>query len=195
MSHHTVLRRAVLVTVAVGGVLAPATAALAADGDGERPLSLSAGSGPSPSPVVEEGERATPSGGATPGRATPSPTVEPSAGRTPTVEPSAGGGPSTTGKPAPSPTPSLDLSTERPREGDRATPSPLVEGSLFPDRKADLSARDHAETPRGGVAAGERPGADRDGTVALAGSAAGLLMLAGASTVVLRRRAAVRRDG
>lgn len=47
--------------------------------------------------------------------------------------------------------------------------------------------------PRGGVAAGERPvAASGDGTAVLAGSAAAALLVAGAGTLVLRRRATAR---
>ncbi|MER6998516.1 sortase-dependent protein [Streptomyces sp. NPDC000410] len=46
------------------------------------------------------------------------------------------------------------------------------------------------ETPRGGVAAGERPVANAgDNTATLVGSAAGVALLAGVGTIVLRRRA------
>ncbi|MEH0422873.1 sortase-dependent protein [Streptomyces sp. B21-083] len=48
--------------------------------------------------------------------------------------------------------------------------------------------------PRGGVAAGEAP-AQNDNTGTLIGSATGALLLAGAGTYVLRRRATARRDG
>ncbi|WP_405816192.1 hypothetical protein OG241_16665 [Streptomyces sp. NBC_01390] len=48
--------------------------------------------------------------------------------------------------------------------------------------------------PRGGVAAGEAPAQD-DNTGTLIGSATGALLLAGAGTYVLRRRATARRDG
>ncbi|MFE9461968.1 hypothetical protein [Streptomyces californicus] len=49
-----------------------------------------------------------------------------------------------------------------------------------------------APAPRGGVAAGERPAADSGttGTTVLAGSAVGAVLLAGAGTIVLRRRSA-----
>ncbi|MFF2012063.1 hypothetical protein ACFVWY_23675 [Streptomyces sp. NPDC058195] len=51
-------------------------------------------------------------------------------------------------------------------------------------------------TPRGGVNAGERPaGASGDHTTALAGPAAGALLLAGAGTFVLRRRSAAQNNG
>ncbi|KAB2588762.1 hypothetical protein F5983_30835, partial [Streptomyces arboris] len=57
--------------------------------------------------------------------------------------------------------------SEAPRE---ATPAPAV-------------------APRGGVAAGERPaGTGDNSTTALAGSVAGAALLAGAGTLVLRRR-------
>ncbi|MFG3408414.1 hypothetical protein [Streptomyces sp. NPDC048142] len=48
-----------------------------------------------------------------------------------------------------------------------------------------------AVTPRGGVAAGERPaGSGDNSTTVLAGSVAGAALLAGAGTLVLRRRSA-----
>ncbi len=48
-----------------------------------------------------------------------------------------------------------------------------------------------AVTPRGGVAAGERPAGSGDNSTALlAGSTAGAALLAGAGTFVLRRRSA-----
>ncbi|MEV0439633.1 LPXTG cell wall anchor domain-containing protein [Streptomyces spectabilis] len=50
-------------------------------------------------------------------------------------------------------------------------------------------------TPRGGVAAGERPATGGDNTPALIGSAAGIALVAGASTLVLRRRATGRAQG
>ncbi|MCQ1582170.1 hypothetical protein [Streptomyces parvus] len=53
-----------------------------------------------------------------------------------------------------------------------------------------------AVTPRGGVAAGERPAGSGDNSTALlAGSAAGAALLAGAGTFVLRRRSAAGRNG
>ncbi|MFC8657112.1 hypothetical protein ACFUCT_18275 [Streptomyces parvus] len=53
-----------------------------------------------------------------------------------------------------------------------------------------------AVTPRGGVAAGERPVSSGDNSTALlAGSAAGAALLAGAGTFVLRRRSAAGRNG
>ncbi|MEK8145723.1 LPXTG cell wall anchor domain-containing protein [Streptomyces sp. M10(2022)] len=48
--------------------------------------------------------------------------------------------------------------------------------------------------PRGGVAAGERPVGTGDDTAALYGSAIGAVLLAGAGTVVLRRRTAAQRN-
>ncbi|MFF3753483.1 hypothetical protein ACFYYH_23925 [Streptomyces sp. NPDC002018] len=48
--------------------------------------------------------------------------------------------------------------------------------------------------PRGGVAAGEAP-AGNTGITTLVGPVTGALLLAGAGTFVLRRRAAERRDG
>ncbi|MFJ1805189.1 MULTISPECIES: sortase-dependent protein [unclassified Streptomyces] len=54
------------------------------------------------------------------------------------------------------------------------------------------------QLPRGGVAAGEavtEAGNSGTGTAALAGSAAGALLLAGAGTFVVRRRTTARRNG
>ncbi|MFD4022618.1 hypothetical protein ACFWRV_03745 [Streptomyces sp. NPDC058576] len=53
-----------------------------------------------------------------------------------------------------------------------------------------------AVTPRGGVAAGERPaGSGDNSTAVLAGSAAGAALLAGAGTLVLRRRSGAGHNG
>lgn len=62
------------------------------------------------------------------------------------------------------------------------------EAALAEARKAKEAGKDY---PRGGVAAGEAP-AD-DNTAALVGSATGALLLAGAGTIVVRRRTAARR--
>ncbi|MCX4761738.1 hypothetical protein OG562_12275 [Streptomyces sp. NBC_01275] len=61
-------------------------------------------------------------------------------------------------------------------------------------KKAE-AAKAGKDLPRGGVAAGEAPASDSgDSTAALAGSAAGAVLLAGAGTFVLRRRAAGRHN-
>ncbi|MFJ6615484.1 hypothetical protein ACIQPT_34995 [Streptomyces sp. NPDC091289] len=66
--------------------------------------------------------------------------------------------------------------------GDRPTPAPKEAG---PEEAAP------AVTPRGGVAAGERiAGSGDNSTTVLAGSVAGAALLAGAGTLVLRRRSA-----
>ncbi|MFD5200490.1 hypothetical protein ACFWM7_10130, partial [Streptomyces sp. NPDC058375] len=53
-----------------------------------------------------------------------------------------------------------------------------------------------AVTPRGGVAAGERAaGSGDNSTAVLAGSVAGAALLAGAGTLVLRRRSAAGHNG
>ncbi|MFD7550495.1 hypothetical protein ACFV0R_34545 [Streptomyces sp. NPDC059578] len=126
MSHRTILRRAALLSVAVGAVLAP-TAAVASDSP-EKPrgaMVLTPKDSPAP---------ATARGGVAAGTATPSPTP-----------------------------PSREIPKVSLAEGDRAV------------------------TPRGGVAAGERP-VEQSGSPALIGSAAGLVLLAGAGAVVVRRR-------
>ncbi len=73
-----------------------------------------------------------------------------------------------------------------------ATPAPAAE-------RGDTATPVPAEAvpagtmPRGGVDAGERP-AEQTGATALYGSAAGAVLLAGAGTLVLRRRSAAQRD-
>lgn len=75
-----------------------------------------------------------------------------------------------------------------------ARPSVAPRGGVAAgDRPAPAAPREAATapavTPRGGVAAGERPaGTGDNGTTALAGSVAGAALLAGAGTLVLRRR-------
>ncbi|MFI1223391.1 MULTISPECIES: hypothetical protein [unclassified Streptomyces] len=70
--------------------------------------------------------------------------------------------------------------------GDRPAPAPTEAG---PQQAAP------AVTPRGGVAAGERPVSGDNSTAVLAGSVAGAALLAGAGTIVLRRRSADGRNG
>ncbi|MEV3869616.1 hypothetical protein [Streptomyces sp. NPDC049906] len=145
MTHRTALRRAALLTIAVGGVLAPASVAVASQPPADRPVPLFA-SDASPAPAPGDGGQrvtlvpAAPRGGGAAGGATPTPA---------------------------------------PPSGLRETPEAAVE---------DAGTR---AAPRGGVAAGERP-AERGGSGALVGSAAGLLMLAGAGGFVVRRRTAGR---
>ncbi|MFD9886722.1 hypothetical protein ACFWZT_35275 [Streptomyces alboflavus] len=64
-----------------------------------------------------------------------------------------------------------------------------------PKPVSDEARKRLAQPPKGGVAAGERPESGSDNTATLIGSAAGIGLLAGASTMVLRRRAAVRQQG
>lgn len=94
--------------------------------------------------------------------------------------------------------------TKAPRGGVAAGDKPVVREDdakptpkpLSPDARKKLAAEKAARTPEGGVAAGERPASGGDGnTGTLVGSAAGIALLAGASTVVLRRRAAGGRQG
>ncbi|MFJ2215215.1 sortase-dependent protein [Streptomyces sp. NPDC101062] len=62
-------------------------------------------------------------------------------------------------------------------------------------RKAEAAKKAGADTvPRGAVAAGEAQ-AGSSGVAPLAGTAAGALLLAGAGTFVLRRRATARANG
>ncbi|WP_445403142.1 hypothetical protein ACSMX9_29065 [Streptomyces sp. LE64] len=137
MTHRTALRRAALLTIAVGGVLAPTSVAVASQPPADRPAPLFA-SDASPAPARDGGQRVslvpvTPRGGVAAGEATPTPGL----------------------------------------------------------REAPVEDAGMRAAPRGGVAAGERP-AERGGSAALVGSAAGLLMLAGAGGFVVRRRTAGR---
>ncbi|WP_326700964.1 hypothetical protein OG909_28915 [Streptomyces sp. NBC_01754] len=86
------------------------------------------------------------------------------------------------------------------------TPAPPVDGSATPVPDTQRGEATEAPSlvpaesspagtmPRGGVDAGERP-ADTTGTTALYGSAAGVALLAGAGTLVVRRRSAAQRNG
>ncbi|MFH8884094.1 hypothetical protein [Streptomyces californicus] len=65
--------------------------------------------------------------------------------------------------------------------GEAPTPAP---------KAAEPEVAAPATAPRGGVAAGERPAAEPASTAVLAGSAVGAVLLAGAGTIVLRRRSA-----
>ncbi|WP_030565856.1 hypothetical protein [Streptomyces aureocirculatus] len=95
------------------------------------------------------------------------------------------------GKPVPAP----------PRGGVDAGDRPVVhEEAAKPTRKPAAEedrkqAAEDARVPKGAVAAGERPASGSDSTNTLIGSAAGMALLAGAGTIVLRRRAAVRQQG
>ncbi|MEU5718734.1 LPXTG cell wall anchor domain-containing protein [Streptomyces sp. NPDC020403] len=79
----------------------------------------------------------------------------------------------------------------------QATSSPAPRTSA-PTAVPSQAATDTDTTrpmPRGGVAAGERPVADTGSATALYGSAAGAVLLAGAGTIVLRRRSATHHNG
>ncbi|MFJ6569639.1 LPXTG cell wall anchor domain-containing protein [Streptomyces sp. NPDC091292] len=78
----------------------------------------------------------------------------------------------------------------------KATPSkaPTASPSVPTDRSAAPAPA--VTAPRGGVAAGERPADTGSATGALAGTAAGAALLAGAGTFVIRRRSsAAHRNG
>ncbi|MFH8793331.1 hypothetical protein [Streptomyces sp. NPDC017941] len=95
------------------------------------------------------------------------------------------------GKPAPAP----------PRGGVDAGDRPVVRAESAKPTPKPAAPEDHKEAaeearaPKGAVAAGERPASGGDSTNTLIGSAAGMALLAGAGTIVLRRRAAVRHQG
>lgn len=99
---------------------------------------------------------------------------------------------------APSATPTVAPSEAR-RERAAAMASEAPRGGVAagdsPTPTAVPSVR-MSSAPRGGVAAGERPsGTSGDNTTAVMGSATAALLVAGAGTVVLRRRSAGRRNG
>ncbi|MFD9861013.1 hypothetical protein [Streptomyces alboflavus] len=79
--------------------------------------------------------------------------------------------------------------------GDKPETPAVREAKPTPKPVSDEARKRLAQPPKGGVAAGERPESGSDNTATLIGSAAGIGLLAGASTMVLRRRAAVRQQG
>ncbi|MFD0416070.1 hypothetical protein [Streptomyces sp. NPDC127108] len=79
--------------------------------------------------------------------------------------------------------------------GDKPAESEKAPNKPTPKPVSDEARKRAAQAPKGGVAAGERPESGSDGTATLIGSAAGLGLLAGAGTMVLRRRATVRQQG
>ncbi|GHC50934.1 hypothetical protein [Streptomyces flavofungini] len=82
-----------------------------------------------------------------------------------------------------------------PRGGVAAGDKPAApEAAPKPKVVGDEARKRAAQAPEGGVAAGERPESGSDGTATLIGSAAGIALLAGASTLVLRRRATARQQ-
>ncbi|BFP50992.1 hypothetical protein SCMC78_07990 [Streptomyces sp. CMC78] len=89
-----------------------------------------------------------------------------------------------------------EAAAEAPR--DAAAPSAVPRGGVAAGDRPAPAAKEAAPavTPRGGVAAGERPaGSGDNSTAVLAGSVAGAALLAGAGTLVLRRRSAAGHNG
>ncbi|WP_278191883.1 hypothetical protein [Streptomyces sp. TRM75563] len=88
-----------------------------------------------------------------------------------------------------------EAAAEAPRD---AAPSAVPRGGVAAGDRPAPAAKEAAPsvTPRGGVAAGERPeGSGDNSTAVLAGSVAGAALLAGAGTIVLRRRSAAGHNG
>nr|WP_189218479.1 hypothetical protein [Streptomyces ruber] len=93
--------------------------------------------------------------------------------------------------------------TAAPEQATEAKPEPTVAPEENAEDGADRTpakpeptrAPEEGEIPRGGVAAGERPASEPNGNTALYGTAAGTVLLAGAGTYVLRRRAGAQRNG
>ncbi|WP_052029212.1 hypothetical protein, partial [Streptomyces aurantiacus] len=90
------------------------------------------------------------------------------------------------GKPTTAPRGAVDAG-DKPVARDDAKPTPKPQS---PEERKKAAADKAQRAPEGGVAAGERPASGGDSTGTLVGSAAGIALLAGASTLVLRRRAA-----
>lgn len=89
-----------------------------------------------------------------------------------------------------SPVPTVDSGADTPTpapDSRRAEPAERAESP-------DAEPVPRGTVPRGGVDAGERP-AESTGATALYGSAAGAVLLAGAGTLVVRRRSAAQRNG
>ncbi|MFE7130754.1 hypothetical protein ACFVIM_07840 [Streptomyces sp. NPDC057638] len=163
MSSRTSLRALAVIASATAALLAPATAAFA-------------DSSPAPLPKVDLSERA---GGPAQGTAL-LPRGGVAAGDKPQVV-----------NPAEKPRTGWAKvsATMPPREvaaGDKPRVAPR--DTVWSTSPQPMPLREGAVTPRGGVAAGERP-AERDGSGALIGTAAGIAALAaGAGTLVVRRR-------
>ncbi|MYX74160.1 hypothetical protein [Streptomyces sp. SID3915] len=87
---------------------------------------------------------------------------------------------------APSPVPADSVNTP--------TPVPDSQRAESTEPPAAAEPVPAGAVPRGGVDAGERPAGSTDAT-ALYGSAAGAILLAGAGTLVVRRRSAAQRNG
>ncbi|MEU0685660.1 hypothetical protein [Streptomyces uncialis] len=173
MSSRSILRRATLLTAAIGGVLAPAGAAVASDGAPDRSIIVSDSESPAKVEVVQR-DREVPGDKVT---ATQPPRSVPASESGPRVA---------DGKPADK---KISLAPRGGVAAGEATatpaPAPRVADGKPAEKRISLA-------PRGGVAAGERVAAEGGGSTAVAGSAAGLVMLAGAGTIMLRRRAAHR---
>lgn len=95
----------------------------------------------------------------------------------------------------PTEAPSKAPSTEAPSSAPSVVPSDAPRGGVAAGDRTAPAVRP-ATVPRGGVAAGERPaGTSGDNTAAVMGSAVAALLVAGAGTVVLRRRSTGRSNG
>lgn len=94
--------------------------------------------------------------------------------------------PATEAKPEPTTAPEEGADRDEAAEGTDRTPA----------KPEPTRAPEDATIPRGGVAAGERPASPAPGSdAALYGTAAGTVLLAGAGTYVLRRRAGAQHNG
>ncbi|MBT2401883.1 hypothetical protein [Streptomyces sp. ISL-100] len=107
--------------------------------------------------------------------ATPTPTPKPEA---PGVE-----------RPAPSAVPTV-ADEPMPRGGVAAGDKP----SAVPEPASESASEPPTVVPRGGVAAGERTAGNGSDTTSMYGTAIGAVLLAGAGTVVMRRRTAAHRN-
>ncbi|MFD9034087.1 hypothetical protein ACFVZW_23525 [Streptomyces sp. NPDC059567] len=163
------LRTAAFTTAVIGGVLLPSTSAFASDGPS---------AAPSDSTV-----RPTAAADTTPDSRSDNPKPAPA----PTSSEKGRGTVDSQPRPVPDRTPG---EVTAPRGGVAAGERAAAKPSPVADRTPSEVA-----APRGGVAAGERPaGQSGDSTTAIAGSVAGAVILAGAGTVMLRRRGAVHRN-
>lgn len=100
---------------------------------------------------------------------------------------------------SPKPTaPSTEQPTPRPAESAPTTASPApptAPPAAVPSAVPSEVGQQPTRAPRGGVAAGEQPAGSEGGSGALYGSAACAVLMAGAGTIVLRRRSAAQRNG
>ncbi|GGS11779.1 hypothetical protein GCM10010252_58730 [Streptomyces aureoverticillatus] len=183
----TSLRATVVATAVAGGVLAaPAATAFANDATPKPTPSVS-----KPSEEDVKKKRAAAEEAMRDGKPTTAPRGAVAAGDKPVAR-NAPKEAMKDGKPTTAPRGAVAAGDKPVVRKDETKPAPKP---LSPEERKKAAADQAKRAPEGGVAAGERPASGGDNTGTLVGSAAGIALLAGASTMVLRRRAAGRPQG